>query len=157
MDSSFIIFVGIGTWLGAAMAVRSKKTITEAKASSKWPSTQGHITQSTVTFGPGGVHGTRLYRPEIEYEYEVSGVKQRANAVSFGPLTALSDPQFANDRVAKFPVGKAVAVFYNPENPEEAILEPGTNAGAYIMFGIGLGVFIGGAIFIIKWFMRGST
>ncbi len=104
------------------------------KQSQEWPSIRGKIIQSSLrsvlvpqggrkSFNlDGSVRVVTAYSPDILYEY-------RANAESFQSRQIFLGQQFpsslslANNFVEKYPIGKEVTVFYNPEKPEVAVLE----------------------------------
>jgi hypothetical protein len=104
------------------------------KQSQEWLSARGKIIQSALqsVFVPQGGRKSRnidgsvrlatAYVPDVLYEY-------RANTESFQSRQIFLGQQFptslrlANDFVDKYPIGKEVTVFYNPEKPEVAVLE----------------------------------
>ncbi len=59
----------------------------------------------------------------ITYEYFVDEAKFESSRVHFGYQTS-SDVSYAQGFVNKYPVGKEVEVYYNPNDPSEAVLEP---------------------------------
>jgi hypothetical protein len=89
--------------------------------------------------------GYHLLKPRVTYTYEVRGVLQRSTSVSFGPDR---DGGLNVERARRYAVGSDVKVFYNPERPWQAVLEPGvTRRVAYVhiflsIVAIGLGLFI---------------
>ncbi|PIO47248.1 MAG: hypothetical protein CMR00_11450 [[Chlorobium] sp. 445] len=77
-----------------------------------WAETKGNITHSDfVDDSEGG-------RLTIEYEYSVAGM--RFQSTQLAPAFMLYN---AREMANKYPVGAAVTVYYNPDNPEEAVLE----------------------------------
>jgi hypothetical protein len=93
-----------------------------AKNSAQWPQTQGIITSSHLVVGR--FKQTKGYRPEIQYRYQVGATEYSGSRRSFNrPHLAM---QAASQNVIDaYPVGKTVAVFYDPEDPAFALLEPG--------------------------------
>ena len=82
-----------------------------------WPTTLGTITQSRTI-------GERAIRPLVVYRFKV-------DSVIFTDSTSLNAPMFGGKRkkldvaeklVKEYPVGKAVEVFYNPDNPQESYI-----------------------------------
>ena len=108
--------------------------IFEWKRSQDWLETPGKIMQSTLisTLVPRGGRKSRnidgsvrlvtAYIPDIAYEY-------RANVETFESRKIFIGQQFpsnfniANEFVEKYPIGKQVEVFYNPEKPQVSTLE----------------------------------
>jgi hypothetical protein len=60
--------------------------------------------------------------------------------VRFGDGWNSSNVTAARRVVARYPVGQAVQVYYNPANPEEATLEAGSSGDAWISIAFG-GIF----------------
>ena len=66
---------------------------------------------------------TRIsYSPTVEYAYGVRGRKYRGNQITFAVEVSGSEA-FAQKIRAKYPVGTAVTVRYDPANPGNATLE----------------------------------
>jgi hypothetical protein len=105
------IVIDVFYWGAASEAVRSES----------FPTTQGVITRSDIEPGHKGAVDY-----EVEYRYTVNGV----------PYTATEyhvQPQFVHNgywRAARDanPVGKAVTVYYDPDDPANAYLAPGVRS-----------------------------
>jgi hypothetical protein len=73
------------------------------------------------------LEGTReatYYRARTVYEYGVDGQTYRSERVAFGGLIRSAMPSFARRGIAKYPAGSLVTVYYNPNEPSQAVLEP---------------------------------
>jgi len=95
-----------------------------AAASLQWPTASGQILSSmihtiTSTDNDGGT--TTSYEPKVEYSYAVMGSPMNGSRIAFGAMG--SDYKSAQKILARYPVGAAVEVRYNPEKPTEAVLE----------------------------------
>jgi hypothetical protein len=101
------------------------KTIERAKASVNWPSTTGTITAS------GTKKAMFRSQPRIAYSYEVNGTAFSSERISFAPGVP---PKETEAIVARYPVGKTVAVQYSPEKPSEAVLESGATKNVRAQF-----------------------
>jgi hypothetical protein len=127
-------------------------------ASRNYPAVSGEITHSELTRDHGSKGGT-TYGVDIRYSYAIDGrsfdgTRYRYNA------GASSDSTWARKAVASHPVGASIQVFYNPQNPQDALLSPGVD-GADLMLVLflmsfnlitlglftGLGVWFRGLIF----------
>jgi len=94
-----------------------------AQASS-WPSTMGTILMSMVQWRSSGSSSTSgANYPVVMYSYQATGQVYQGNKVAPGPEVG---GMGANKVVARYPMGTQVMVYYNPENPSEALLERGT-------------------------------
>lgn len=97
----------------------------------KWSGVAGEIVASEIREFPtldGDLLISTDYFPVIRYVYEVNLVKYESDVVSASepPLT-VGTSEYAESKVNRYPVQKKVTVFYNPDNPREAVLE---NSGA---------------------------
>jgi len=99
------------------------------KQSQEWPSVRGKIIQSNLQsmLAPRGNRRipprlVTVYTPDILYAY-------RVNAESFQSKQIFIRQRFpssfgiSDDLVEKYPTGKDVTVFYDPNKPEFAVLE----------------------------------
>ena len=98
------------------------------RTSISWPSVEGEVVLSQIREeiggGPYGVYGTK--KPEIRYEYTVDGKKYSSRKIKFGR-------QPSHEIVSRYPTGQKIKVFYNPDNPNQAVLiSGGSLAGVYI-------------------------
>lgn len=81
--------------------------------------TSGQVLLSKIE--PGGIYGG--WRFDITYRYKVGELEFVSNRVHFGHQ-AEDNPSYAQSYVEKYPVGEQVIVFYDPNEPENAVLEP---------------------------------
>jgi Protein of unknown function (DUF3592) len=95
-----------------------------AHRSVSWPTVEGRVTHSAVQEG-GGVRGGPSYFPDVRYVYTVRGHEYAAARVAFGQEGSGREPE-ATALAARFPVGRAVAVRYDPADPAIATLLSGT-------------------------------
>ena len=150
MSSSFLI-------AGAWAFLFSLRDIRRGRASKSWPTTTGKITFSGIK-KVSDSEGT-FYFPDISYEYSVDGVTYLSDAIHFGPARGFAFPSSARKRASKYTVGMPVTVYYNPEDPNIAVLEPGIRTSSFIFLGLGaLSFIIGLFIFsvLIYWLITGS-
>ncbi|OVE76478.1 hypothetical protein BVX98_05730 [bacterium F11] len=138
----FLIFAIIG--IGALIwGTTSYKKAQEAKG---WPTTEGKIISSEVDShwsrtGTGTNRRSKMmYDAKVVFEYSVEGRVYTSNKVSFGEYSS-SSRRSAQKVVEKYPPNKDVIVFFDPVNPEMAILEPGKIGGIVIPFVAG-GMFL---------------
>ena len=119
----FIFFV-IGIFITRAAILNRRK----AEESTSWPSVQGTITKAWVETqkhedDDGSV--TITHFPRWEYEFVISGMTYTSQNISFGGTGGSHNEYEAQEGLNQYPVNSQVQVFYNPSNPEEAVLEPG--------------------------------
>jgi Protein of unknown function (DUF3592) len=85
-----------------------------AKQAMKWPQVTGQIIESTVV-GDSNFDGETKAR--ILYSYVVNGISLQSKSVGAGMMSS------PTGIVKRYPVGKQVQVYYDPENPKSALLE----------------------------------
>lgn len=104
------------------------------KNSAAWPHTQGVITTSRLE----GNYSWKRERIEgfyavIGYDYHVGGVKFHGTRISFNKVH-VAVLEAWQPVVDMYPVGKNVAVYYDPEEPGFAVLEPGLFDEMHILY-----------------------
>ena len=104
------------------------------KQSQEWLFTRGKIIQSNVQslrVPAGGRKGYNVdgsvrlvwaYLPDIVYEYRANATEFQSSQIFLGQQFP-STLRFSNELVEKYPAGKEITVYYNPEKPEVATLE----------------------------------
>ena len=117
-----LVFAGIGAFL-IYQSVRNRQ---KADASQSWPATSGQITEahvshhtSTDSDGDSSDH----YTPNVKYTYQAIGQEYEGTKFGFGFQQSYGSSGKAQAALARFPVGAQVTVYYNPNNPAEAVLE----------------------------------
>jgi Protein of unknown function (DUF3592) len=99
-----------------------KKARAVKQASRDWPSSPGKIVKSRVELSTGRDIAT--VEPYIQYEYQVGGRQYQCDQIHSGDKIFESiSKEETYDLVDRYPVGRDVTVYYNPENPAEAALE----------------------------------
>jgi hypothetical protein len=86
--------------------------------------TSGHVRSSTLT-QHFGRHVT--YTADLVYEYTVNGTAFTGSRLRYGGWTSSAGQ--ARDMVDSHPAGSATAVFFDPANPSDAVLETGLDGG----------------------------
>jgi hypothetical protein len=120
------IFVLALLGLGIYLVVFSRRSKKKAEESQGWPSTNGTVISSEVKRSVNrdeDGHETYAYYPGVEYTYQCAGQTFTGKRLSFGGLVAQKDPSAVQTALQKYPPGGVVTVYYNPENPSEAVLE----------------------------------
>lgn len=90
-----------------------------ASKAQSWAATTGKVVFSTLEARRGS-KGNMVYYPVVRYQYRVHAMNYEGNKIMPGMAWGGSG---AAAVVAKYPVGTTVPVYYNPENPAEALLE----------------------------------
>jgi hypothetical protein len=120
---------GVAVLFGGAFAYKGLSFLREAHACSRWPTAPGRILKGAVE--------TRVFEDEndpkketefsgfnVLYTYHVGGREYRSTRLYVGNPVLRGGDRIARALAAKYQVGKAVPVYYNPANPAIAMLEP---------------------------------
>ena len=99
---------------------------------SRWPSTRGRIVSVRVV--PAFRRGrSTFYTPGVRYRYEVKGQRYHGDRLRWGGGVYSNVRQFAEDTIAKYPVGSEVDVHYNPQDPKQSVLHR-NSYGHYLLW-----------------------
>lgn len=118
-----LVFAVIGSVILAWTAVN----VAYAHLSRRWPRVTGTVIVSDLQRSKDS-DGGYSYRPEVSYRYSVHGEEFIASRTRFGDRLELNFSAPAARIVRRYPVGAVVLVCYNPDDPADAVLEPGINA-----------------------------
>ena len=111
---SFVLLILNVVFLGIIYFMRRKMA-----AVSQWPSTMGTVMASSIEWRSSSDSGSTAY-PVVQYSYQVNGQAYQSSKLAPGPEMGGTGAQKV---VARYPSGAQVLVFYNPQNPSEAVLE----------------------------------
>lgn len=130
-----IILGGVFFVLGGVLALVGNRAKKKARASQSWNKATGTITQASLkehaSSGQEDHITTINYEPRVEYTYEVSGVSYMGKRIAFGANTFNYNK--AREIVGRYPPGSAVTVNYDPQKPEEAVLETQAQGGTIFL------------------------
>jgi hypothetical protein len=116
-------FLVLLTCFAAGVFVWLAVNIRWGKQSEWWPDTEGTVLTSRTRRQGGDVH-SRQYLVDVRYEYEVGGQVYTSGRRTFG-RKHITGWQSAHDVADEYPSGATVRVYYHPDNPKLAVLEPG--------------------------------
>jgi len=124
----------------------------ESYQSSRWAITEGQIILSKlgiVERTPGTSRKNPVPIAKIKYSYTVKGKSYTSSRRSFNDYGSdIRDQQ--QNIVDGYPVGKIVKVYFDPDNPQQAILEHRSPVLYYLVFGGGVIFALIGYFFIFK-------
>ncbi len=108
-----------------------------------WPTAPGNVVDSQITMHYDD-DGDRMYGTAITYRYTVDGLEYSGNKRTFVEYSS-NNKQRAENIVTMYAPETPVQVYYSPDDPEDLVLEPGTNATMFLvllvpLFFIGFGV-----------------
>lgn len=107
-----------------------------------WPAVSGQVQTSTIQVQNG--RSSLQFWSDITYEYHVANHFYTSNRIIFGQAGPATQT-YAEVKVKQYTFGQNVAVFYNPQYPQIACLEPGRLIQqTYLGLGLGLFFFVSG-------------
>ena len=119
----FIIAGFVGVLWGWFIIAKARKTL-------RWPTVEGAIEQSAPTSEADDL------LPHILFSYTVVAYTYQ-RTLEFPDGTNPS-PELATSYAKKYPVGAKVSVYYNPDQPDQATLEPGLARGDWMIPALGI-------------------
>ncbi|MEW6527262.1 MAG: DUF3592 domain-containing protein [Spirochaetota bacterium] len=117
---------------GGVITLAGLKIVHNARESLYWPKAEGIITQSFMDWDRH-----RRQFANITYTFTVNGQKIKGFQISAKEMNKSNE-----DLLKEYPVGKKVIVFYDPENPENSLLEPGYSWQSYQALILGIVILI---------------
>lgn len=121
---ALVILIGLAIMVaGWIVNLRTRQKAGSARA---WPLAPGRITASDLvhkveTDADNRAQDIFYVRPA--YAYEVDGRALTGDRVSFGASSRFETRKAAEALAGRYPVGRDVAVLYNPRKPQESALE----------------------------------
>jgi hypothetical protein len=112
--------------IGIVIALFSYNAYATRMESKTWPTVGGVIVRSEIeahdstASSDGSKKSEAVQYSKIAYQYQVGGQSHKNSRISFS-----SSSGNANQIVARYPKGKSVQVYYNPDKPKQAVLIPG--------------------------------
>ena len=124
-ETIFLFIIGVCfVVVGIGVLYSGVSSIKEANESRNWPIITGLVISSQA-------HSQKqqsdvdevIYLAKIKYSYKVKETIYNNDTVSFSQYRT-SNRNYVQDELKKYPVGAKVDVYYNPNNPQIAVLEP---------------------------------
>jgi hypothetical protein len=161
--STLSVILGlVGLWvLGLGL-----RRMAQASRSRRWPTAQGTLLSSTVAQrsapplrrdeddedAPPAPPQT-LYRPQVEYRYSVGPQAFTGTSLALEELEVSSE-EHARKHAARYVPGSPVTVYYDPQNPGRAVLEPGVRAVSWALPVVGVVFLIatGALALFVRWY-----
>lgn len=148
---SLLVVLGVlcvfGAGGGVVALVGNISMTSDARASEHWPSTTGTMLSSDIVTQTG--RNTHYYEVLARYEYEVEGAVHHGNQIGFYRTGNFDHASDARAFVAHYQPGARVDVYYDPADPERAVLVrggPGTGMGVVVLFASMTVAFVVGAV-----------
>ena len=125
----------VGAAWSAGFAFAHFRAAGKAKAAESWPTAFGKILAAQVKVEESSNSdgdSTTWYNPVVEYAYTANGRELEGRTLRFGnPRSA--NRKKADAAIAPYAVGSSIPVRYNPEHPEESVLETRKPSPIYLI------------------------
>lgn len=131
--------VWLGSIMGGFFMAWAGWNILQELPSASWPSTQGKITSMFYGDIPWDGRHSKKGRVSMTYQYTVNG--HDYTAIQYDPRneTYVDVRETASAFAAAHPRGSAVPVYYDPKQPDHAVLKAGVNwndDSAFLILGL---------------------
>lgn len=139
--------------IGLVILYWSGSILKQSRESLNWPQTKGNMISSLLTidhlpkFIDYRANPARWYGVQVQYEYKVGDGSYLSDRLSFH-ATGTRNPAAALNVLNKYRNQRTVTVYYDPKDPQEAVLEPGNIGNLYLMLILG-GLLVLGGLFIL--------
>ncbi len=130
MFNPYAIILGLFIIAGFIAALWGWFIIAKARKTRRWPVVEGAIEQSAPTSEANDL------LPHILFSYTVGA--HTYQCVLELPGGTNPSPELATSYVRKYPIGAKVPVYYNPDQPDQATLEPGLSRGDWMIPVLGI-------------------
>ena len=144
------IAVGFGLFLlllGVALCVFGLWFTAEANQARSWPKTSGKIISVTIRSSRGRSNTARRYHAEVTYRYKVDerSFTSKRYRLGDGPNTGdFTQREEALAHSKQWAQGASVDVYYNPQEPDSAVLVREASWGVYVPGILGVFFFVCG-------------
>lgn len=116
---------GLFLLLATALVLWNLYQAMEMSNSESWSKTAGRVIASGTLPGTGPFSSITNYA-DVTYTYSVSERQFTGHNLRWGSNYRLSLAS-AREEAGRYPVGAEVTVYYDPDSPKMAVLEPGFN------------------------------
>jgi hypothetical protein len=122
-------------------------TWNRVRASRRWPHVQGRIIESRLDRESRSGKGGYTYAPRIRYSYVVDGREHESSQINFWGVVGGSQG-VAERTTRRYPEGAGVAVYYNPQDSHEAVLDRAFSPLVFILPPVGLFLIAAGYVLL---------
>jgi hypothetical protein len=140
-----VIFLILILLFAAGLVIAGGFIIYKGLTARKWSEASGRIIESKLADTQLEANGIKYYENDISYTYSAGNKTYTGKTLDF---MEWANPAFIKElKATKYYKGKNLTVYYNPQKPEMAALEPGLKLKYFLLPLIGLTI-ISGIIFL---------
>jgi Protein of unknown function (DUF3592) len=153
---------GVAILIAVFSVISFVRTRRLASASARWPTVPGTITASTVieeeieeksNNDKSIIRKIRRYQVDLRYAYQVGKRDFVGTAGNWGWTGIYGLRELAEKAAGQYRQGQAVTVYYDPEQPRNAVLEPDSRQGSMAPLIFGAISAVAGAV-ILAFFIK---
>lgn len=147
----FYLMLGMG--MSLALIPIGAMTISRARASmasTEWPQATAYMIDGSITSRmkrSGRYSSRKVFTPHLSYRFMVDGHSYVGKQLSYGEDDFSSEAE-AQAVLIRYAPGSEHPVYYDPEDPEENVLQPGSTASNWMMF-IFPAIFLAGPVLVV--------
>ena len=147
-------FAFILLMIGILISLWGYKILEDAQKSEDWPTVEGRVMSSKLKSHNNSRWNSITYSVQILFKYTVQDKVYLSDKFSF-EQTRSKDLTSVRRIVDGYPAGKYVQLFYDPDNPGVAVLDPRPKGRSYVLLGVGIALgLIGFLGFLIEMLKR---
>jgi hypothetical protein len=122
------VWLGLATlfwWLvvGVFLYIVLGSILFSVYAQYRFETTSGQVTESRLEEVPASGDSSATYRPIVAYRYSIEGSEYQGHRIFWTPVAEGWSWDVAKGILARYPIAAHVAVRYDPDNPQLAVLE----------------------------------
>jgi hypothetical protein len=130
MFNAYALIIGLFILTGIVTTAWGIRIILRGRKTLAWPGTDGVIEKSAAVAEADDL------LPDIRYYYTVNNQTLHATLTFPGGTTPTRE--LSDSYAKKYPEGRKVTVYYNPQRPQHSTLEPGPANGDWLISFIGV-------------------
>ena len=137
--SDAMILIGVLIIFGLVFGGFGAYKYNIGKESSTWPSETCKITYSNID--SKHVDSKTEYKANVKYSFTIDGKEYKGDQVTSSDVY-FKTMSNARELLDKYPIGSEVSVYYDPADPDRAVLETGIKKNVYLLIGGGVVCFL---------------
>jgi hypothetical protein len=119
VESCFALFLG---GLGIFLIIIAQRYQPDDKECRSWPKSQGVVIDNAI-ITKRTPKGRQSYVPVLQYIYQANHRMIQGSNIHHSSTPRFLQQEKAQQMLENYPPGRKVWVFFNPKDPEEAVLE----------------------------------
>lgn len=149
-NAAYLLFSVCLIWGGGDMIFSGLKSWREGDASTRWSIIQGRIRSASIL--PYEDRQRTRYRIYLRYTYHIGGATFESDQIYLNAVVTYDSMEQAREFLADYPKGVEVDVYFNPDDPRDAVLKPGRTAEGGSGVGMGVVLLMMGLFLMAKTF-----